>query len=87
MASWLACDLYAYVKSIEGLAGKGVDLWKISDMISVEQKLLEAAGISQDVLGDGWQRAMTLVNIFHLPIAALENGNTTKHCCRARTKH
>ena len=48
-------------------------------MIGIEQQFLEAPGISHDIFGDICQRAMALVDVLDLPIAALEQWNTLEH--------
>lgn len=48
-------------------------------MIGVEEKLLQAPRVAQDVVGDARQGAVTLVNVFHLPVTALKNRNAAEH--------
>lgn len=48
-------------------------------MVGVEEQLLEAAGVAQDLLGHGGQGAVALVHVLHLPIAALEYWNALEH--------
>lgn len=54
-------------------------LRQLAYMICVEQKLLQAPRISQDIVGDARQRAMTLVNVFHLPVTPFKNWNVAEH--------
>lgn len=57
-------------------------LWQISDVIRVEQELLQAPRVPQDFLGHGGQRAVPLIHKLHLTIAALEDWNALEHCVR-----
>lgn len=54
-------------------------LGQLLDVIGVEQELLQAAGIAQDLFGHGGQRTVALIDKFHLTIAALEYWNALEH--------
>lgn len=54
-------------------------LWQIADVIRVQQKLLETPGVTQDIVGDAGQRAVTFVNVFHLPVTPFKNRNAAEH--------
>lgn len=62
-------------------------LGKIPNVIGVEQELLQAARISENVLGHGGQGAVALVHKLHLPIAALEYWNALEHGCELLIPH
>lgn len=53
--------------------------WQIADMIGVQQKFLQTPGVTQNVVGDARQRAMTFVNVFHLPVTPFKNRNAAEH--------
>lgn len=48
-------------------------------MIRVQQELLETPGVTQDVVGDAGQGAMTFVDVFHLPVTPFKNRNAPEH--------
>lgn len=48
-------------------------------MIGVEEKLLKCPSVAEDVLRNGRQTAVPLVDVLDLPIAAAEDGNTFEH--------
>lgn len=54
-------------------------LRQIADMIRVQQKLLQTPGVTQDIVGDARQRAVTFVNVFHLPVTPFKNRNAAEH--------
>lgn len=54
-------------------------LGQVADVVGVEQELLQAPGIAEDVLGHRGQRTVPLIDALHLPIAALEYRNALKH--------
>jgi hypothetical protein len=54
-------------------------LWQIPNVICVQQELLEAPRVPQNVLGNVGQRAVTLVHELHLSIASFEDWNALEH--------
>ena len=48
-------------------------------MVGVEQELLEAAGVSANLLGHHGERAVALVDVLDLPVAALEDRDALEH--------
>lgn len=54
-------------------------LRQIANVIRVQQKLLETPGVTQDVVGNAGQRAVTFVNVFHLPVTPFKNRNAAEH--------
>lgn len=48
-------------------------------MIRVQQHLLEAARVPENIIRNVGQRTVALVDEFHLSIAALEDRNTLEH--------
>jgi hypothetical protein len=54
-------------------------LWQVSNMICVQQQLLQAPWVAQNILGNVGQRAMSLVHKFHLTIATFEDWNALEH--------
>lgn len=67
-------------------------LWQISNVICVQQQLLQASGVAQNVFGHIGQGAMPLIHELHLTIASFEDWNALEHCVgskllRALLKH
>lgn len=48
-------------------------------MIGIEKKLFKCPSVPEDILRNGRQTAVTLVDVFDLPIAASKDGNTFEH--------
>lgn len=55
-------------------------LWQISNVICIEQQLLETPRVTQDFLWHVGQRAMSLIHKLHLTIAPFEDWNALEHC-------
>ena len=52
---------------------------QVANVIGVEEKLLKCPSVAEDVLRNGRQTAVPLVDVLDLPIAAAEDGNTFEH--------
>lgn len=55
-------------------------LRQIPDMVGIEQQFLQRTRVPQDFLRHVRQRAVALVHVLDLPIAALEDRDAFKHC-------
>lgn len=62
-----------------GVRSGRVYLGQVSDVVGVEQQLLERAGVPEDVLGHVGQRTVSLVHVLDLPVASLEQGHALEH--------
>lgn len=56
----------------------GTHLRELPELVSVQQQLLQAAGIAVDLLGDVDQRAVALIDGLHMTVAPPQ-GNAVKH--------
>lgn len=61
--------------------GRDAYLRQFTDVVGVQQDLLQTSGITQYVVGNTAQGAVTLVHILHMPVTPLKDGDTPKHGC------
>lgn len=54
-------------------------LGQVSDMVGIQKKFFQTPGISKNIFGNCWKRAVPLINILNLPIAAFEDWDAAKH--------
>lgn len=55
------------------------DRRKVPDLIGVEHELLEGPGAAKDVVGNGGQAAMALVDVVYAAVASFPEGHTLHH--------
>ena len=54
--------------------------WQFSDLVGVEHEFLERGGVSQHVVGNREEVAVSLVDVVDLLVARLEQRQTAQHC-------
>ena len=69
---------YTYLREIREETQK-THLGKVPQVVGVEQELLEAPRVSAELLGDHRERAVPLVDVLDLPVAALEDRDALEH--------
>jgi len=52
---------------------------EVAEVVGVQEELLEAAGVSHDVLRHIVKGAVTLIHILNLSVAPLEEGDALEH--------
>lgn len=55
------------------------DRRKVPDLIGVEHELLEGPGAAKDVVGNGGQASMALVDVVYAAVASFPEGHTLHH--------
>uniref|UniRef100_A0A182JM13 Uncharacterized protein n=1 Tax=Anopheles atroparvus TaxID=41427 RepID=A0A182JM13_ANOAO len=57
------------------LASSDTYLGQVTDVVRVQQQLLEAVGVAEDLLRHVRQRRVPVVDVLDLPVASLEDGH------------
>ena len=66
--------------SLDGVVERSrVYLGQLPEVVGVEEKLFEGAGVADQILGYGAERAVALVHVLHLSVAPLEDGDALEH--------